>query len=98
MKKILEEYYLKAGHASANTMKYLIGNKYKWNGMFKDIENFVRRCIICSKAGEAKRNTKNKIVESEGPNDLWEVYLIERIPDNKGSNNFIFVAIDQYCK
>jgi hypothetical protein len=43
-------------------------------------------------------NTKNRIIDIERPNQLWEVDLICRIQDKHGGNKFIFVAIDHFTK
>lgn len=41
---------------------------------------------------------KNNIIKSIGPNYLWQVDLIGRIPDPNNTNKFIFVAIDHFTK
>ena len=95
---ILSEYHIKSGHGSNNTMKFLLKDKYNWKTMYKDIENFTSQCKICLKAGLEKKNTKNKIISTSSPNELWEVDLIGRIPLNDDTSMFIFTAIDHYTK
>jgi transposase InsO family protein len=72
--------------------------KIYWKEMLKDITKFVEKCSICLRSGEARINTKNRIIESNGPNELWVCDLIGRIPDQRGNNKFIFIAIDHYSK
>ncbi|KAF9749470.1 Gag-Pol polyprotein, partial [Nosema granulosis] len=47
--------------------------------------------------GNERRNTKNKVIVTEYPNQLWEVDLVGKINEREGSK-FIFVAIDHYTK
>jgi hypothetical protein len=97
-KEILKTYHIETGHGSSNTMKDAMRRKYNWTNMFKDIEEYQKACLTCLKAGEQKINTKNQIVSANGPNDLWEIDLIGRIPGINGTNKFIFIAIDHYTK
>lgn len=95
--EILREYHKASGHGSCNTMKFMISQKYRWKSMYKDIENFCSRCRICLSLGGPRINTKNKIILSERPNQLWEIDLMGRMYDS-GRYSFIFVVIDHYSK
>lgn len=97
-KEILKEYHLISGHGTANNMKYLMGEKYKWNGMFKEIDDLVRKCEICQKSGLAIPNNKNRIIKTEGPNKLWECDLIGPLPRTFKNNRFILVCTDHFTK
>ncbi|WUR04295.1 endonuclease [Vairimorpha necatrix] len=96
--KILESYHLDVGHASASTMSFMISQRYKWAGMHKDIKEHVEKCKTCLKSGYPLRNTKNKVIRSERPNQIWVIDLIGRICDTSSQNSFIFIAIDHYSK
>ncbi|KAF9760902.1 Retrovirus-related Pol polyprotein from transposon [Nosema granulosis] len=95
--EILNDYHITSGHGSAKTMKFLLARRYRWEGMIADIESYVRRCRICSKAGGERTNTRNRMITAAEPNDIWEIDLIGRIPSSTG-NKFIFVAIDHFTK
>lgn len=95
---IVKENHLKTGHGSAPTMKCNMRLKYKWMTMFKDIDEFVHRCNICKKGCAAKINTKNKVIISTRPNEIWEIDLIGRLETRRGESKFISVAIDHYTK
>ena len=58
----------------------------------------IEACHICIKSGEALQNTKNRVIQTARPNELWEIDLIGRIPSNNNTNQYIFVAIDHYTK
>lgn len=96
--KILNEYHSISGHGSANVLKFLLKDKYTWPNMFKDIEQKVRACKTCLKAGTARVNTKNKIIKTEYENELWECDIIGRFPQTLKKNKFILVLIDHYSK
>lgn len=98
IKQILEQYHKFSGHGSSQTMKFLIKHKFYWKHMFKDVENFVVSCLTCQKAAYPRQNTKNRIIETKSPNELWECDLLGRIQVNQSNNFFIFVAIDHYTK
>lgn len=66
--------------------------------MYKDIDQYVKKCHICNKAGVALINTRNRVIYISHPNELWEIDLIGRIPDKNGNSEFIFVAIDHYTE
>ena len=47
--KILEEYHQELGHGSKSNMNFNIRLRYKWQGMAKDISNFVDKSEIYKK-------------------------------------------------
>ena len=97
--KILKRYHLISDPGSTSNMKFLIKKRYYWPSIFKDIEKCVSECTLCLKSGEALVNSKNRVITTTYPNELWEIdLLIGRIPGKNQSNQFIFVAIDHYTK
>ncbi|MGL5707191.1 MAG: integrase, partial [Aeromonas sp.] len=79
-------------------MIFLMKDKYSWKGIFKDIENYCQSCQTCLKSGGPRINTKNRIIATTRPNQLWQCDLIGRLKNEEGKNKFIFVAIDHYSK
>ncbi|KAF9760642.1 hypothetical protein NGRA_3068 [Nosema granulosis] len=67
-RRTMEQYHLALGHGSINNMKATIKHRYKWDIIFRDIENFVKSCPICKKAGTYVTNTKNKWIETNRKN------------------------------
>ena len=96
--QIMKQYHLASGHGSSNNMKFLIGKRYKWKNMYKEIDNFVDKCTICIRSGDARVNSKNRVILPNHPNELWEIDLKGRIPLKRNGNIFILVAIDHYSK
>ncbi|KAI4293155.1 hypothetical protein PAPHI01_2429 [Pancytospora philotis] len=95
---ILDDYHMALGHGSSAAMKYLIQQKYKWPGMYHDIDNHVSRCIPCLCGGYENKKLGNRSILPAGPNELWEVDIIGYLEETKHGNKFIFVAIDHYTK
>lgn len=95
--QIMREYHETLGHGTSNLMKFAIGQTYNWKGMYKDIEKFYNSCLTCLKAGTEKVNSKNKIILTKCPNQLWETdIMVEPLPN--GKMGFILVVIDHYSK
>ncbi|KAF9762929.1 Retrovirus-related Pol polyprotein from transposon [Nosema granulosis] len=94
---IVQEYHRISDHGSTNNCKFMISRRYQWNGMYKEIEEYVKNCTTCQKTGPIKINTKNKVILTSSPNELWEIDLFRRIVD-RGKNKFILVAIDHFTK
>ncbi|KAI5150472.1 hypothetical protein ENBRE01_1516 [Enteropsectra breve] len=96
--QILENFHELLGHGSASNMKFLIKDHFNWEGIHGEIDTLIKECVICSKAGEALVNSKNRVIVTSFPNQLWEIDLIGRIPDKNGNSDFIFIAVDHYTK
>lgn len=95
---LLAKYHEISGHGSANTMKFLLRDRINKSIEAKQIEDFVNRCKRCAEAGRVGVNSKNRVIESQEPDDMWFIDLIGRIPDNNGGNKFILVCIDHFTK
>ncbi|MGL5706971.1 MAG: reverse transcriptase domain-containing protein [Aeromonas sp.] len=48
----LQELHILLGHGSKNNMLYFWGNRLKWPNFYNEVENLVRECEICAKAGD----------------------------------------------
>ncbi|KRH92279.1 putative transposable element, partial [Pseudoloma neurophilia] len=96
--EILNEYHIVSGHGSKGTMHFLLKGKFNWDHMAKDIEEFVKKCQICAKAGSLKQNTQFCPIISTRPNELWEIDLIGPLERSDNGHRYILVAIDHYTK
>lgn len=66
--------------------------------MINEIKEYIKKCAICLKSGDELINTKNRVVEVNYPNELWEIDLVRRLVNSEKQNKYIFVAIDHYTK
>ncbi|KAI4291963.1 hypothetical protein PAPHI01_1237 [Pancytospora philotis] len=96
--QILSEYHQALGHGSSNAMKHAIQQKYKWEGMYKDIDSFTQNCQLCLKGGYELRRRGNRALATHRPNELWEIDIMGYLDETKRGNKYIFVAIDHYSK
>lgn len=96
--ELLNEVHIKSGHGTSNTMKFLLKDKIIWSDMYKEIDNYVKKCKICTLAGGELSNTKNRVILSSNDKDLWVVDLIGPIKGSDDKRKFIFTAVNHYNK
>jgi hypothetical protein len=65
--------------------------------MYRDVDEFCSRCLICLQAGNERVNARNRVKITHQDNELWEIDLINRLQYD-GKNMFILVAIDNFSK
>ncbi|KAI4293374.1 hypothetical protein PAPHI01_2648, partial [Pancytospora philotis] len=96
--EILKEYHELSGHGSAAAMKFLLRGRYTWSSMHKDISKWVHNCKTCQQAGHTKVNSRNRVIKTSRPNELWEMDLIGRIDTDKEKGRFVLVCVDHFTK
>ncbi|KAI4291000.1 hypothetical protein PAPHI01_0274 [Pancytospora philotis] len=79
-------------------MKFLLQGRYTWPTLHRDIDEWVQQCTACLQAGHAKVNSRNRVVETSRPNELWEMDLIGRIDTDKKKGLFVPVCVDHFTK
>lgn len=79
-------------------MNFLMLDKYYWKNIKKDINNYVKECLVCLKAGYKIPNTKNVILKTTYTNELWELDLLGPFRGESGAAKFILVSVDHYSK
>lgn len=79
-KKLLREYHIALGHGSKSNMKFALSLRYTWPTLFKDIDSLVDNCMTCKLGGGPVQNTKNRILQSDRPNQLWEIDILGPLP------------------
>lgn len=96
--KILADYHIQTGHGSCQNLLFLLKDKYHECFDQKSIKAFLAKCKTCLKSGGLKINTKNKILDINAVNELWEVDLIGPLKGQEGEYRYILVCIDHYSK
>ncbi|GKC18311.1 reverse transcriptase domain-containing protein [Tanacetum coccineum] len=88
------------GHHSANvTAKKVYESGFYWPSVFKDANEYVRRCDACQRSGNiSSRNEmpQNNIQVCE-VFDVWGLNFMRPFPKSKG-NKYILVAVDYVSK
>lgn len=92
------EYHLSSGHSSIVITKFLMEDKYNWEGIDFDVRRVVGNRIICMKSGSARANTITKSIITNEMDDLVECDLIVRSIKNKQKRIFILVIVDHFTK
>lgn len=59
-------------HRGINETIRRIKNKYNWQGLSKDVENFIKACEICQKTKVCRKNLSNPLVITETPKTPFE--------------------------
>lgn len=77
-----------------------IKNRYFWNNMLRDINNFVKSCDTCQRY---QRRYGPKVghlhpITANGPFEVVGIDLIGPLPNSKGGHRFAIVAIDYLTK
>lgn len=70
-REIIKKYHLISGHGTTNNVKFLIRKQQSWKGIHSDIDKVISECKTCNLAGEALVNSKNRVIRSAYPNELW---------------------------
>lgn len=78
-------------------MAYLIEEEYVCDKLNQDIHQYISKCQVCNQAGKLITNTKNNIIHTTRPNEMWQVDLIGPLSKN-GNFNYILVCVDHFTK
>ncbi|GJR44403.1 putative nucleotidyltransferase, ribonuclease H [Tanacetum coccineum] len=89
-----------SGHHSANvTAKKVYESGFYWPSVFKDANEYVRRCDACQRSGNI--SSRNEMPQNNiqvcGVFDVWGLNFMRPFPKSKG-NKYILVAVDYVSK
>lgn len=96
--EMLRLYHESSGHGGLNTMKYLLLRKYKWQTSNSDINNYIKKCGVCQRIKERRKEKNFIALKSDHINDLWELDLIGPLPSSEEEYGFILTKIDTYSR
>ncbi|GJV03410.1 reverse transcriptase domain-containing protein [Tanacetum coccineum] len=88
------------GHHSANiTAKKVYESGFYWPSVFKDANEYVRRCDTCQRSGNI--SSRNEMPQNNiqvcGVFDVWGLYFMRPFPQSRG-NKYILVVVDYVSK
>ena len=94
-----------AGHFGINKTRELIGRKYYWLSLRKDVEAYVKGCNICLASKAVRHKPYSNLQALPVPNHRWKdlsMHFVTRLPVStnwKGeSYNSILVIVDRLTK
>ncbi|XP_014613889.1 PREDICTED: uncharacterized protein LOC106792185 [Polistes canadensis] len=86
------------GHGSIQNVKYHVLSKYVWAGAGKDIEEYVKKCVICQRADGPRRQYDCSPLMVTEKNDLWEVDIVGPFEENEEGYKYILTMVDHRTK
>ena len=102
-KDIMEEAHSSAYamHPGSTKMYRTLKEHYWWNGMKKEIANFVSRCLTCQQVKEEHQRLAGKIQLLPIPTWKWEkitVDFVTGLPRTQKQHDAIWVIVDRLTK
>ena len=97
IRSILNEVHKATAHGSLEVMKYIIGKKYTWKTFNKDINNFVKSCIICQRLSQQLQPEKFATIKAETIDDIWEIDVIS-LPQSYNNTTKVLTVLDVFSK
>nr|GEW06099.1 putative reverse transcriptase domain-containing protein [Tanacetum cinerariifolium] len=88
-------------HSFADKMYYDLRDLYWWPGMKKNIVEYVRKCLTCSKIKAEHHKPSKPHQQPEIPEWKWKninMDLVMRLPRNSSGNDAIWVIVDRLTK
>lgn len=79
-------------------MHYNLKDICKTKNLRSKIARFLSKCEICKAVGGPNSITKNKVIASNGENELWECDLVGPLESTDKRTKYIFVAVDHFSK
>ena len=83
-----------AGHLGTDAMYYKISERYYWDQMYKDVQNYVRSCEVCQKRGKSKRKEPLHPIQVGRAFERIGIDLVGPLPITNRNNRYIIVATD----
>ena len=96
--ELLEQHHdaLWAGHGGVfKTLKLIQDSGYDWLGLRKDIEKYVKNCVVCQRNKNYPQKPFGPLIPTEIPDRPWEhitIDLITGLPEAHGSNAILVVV------
>lgn len=90
-----------SGHVGVYKTFSRLCERYYWPKMRSDVENFVKRCKVCTAHKPSQQQRSDKMVSHPKANTPWEMIttdLIGPLPKSKRGNAFILVVSDYLSK
>ncbi|GJY96141.1 reverse transcriptase domain-containing protein [Tanacetum coccineum] len=88
-------------HPGADKMYYDLRELYWWPGMKRDIAEYVRKCLACSKIKAEHQKPSGLLQQSEIPEWKWEklaMDLVTGLPEISSGYDTIWVIVDRLTK
>jgi hypothetical protein len=85
-----------AGHPDVKrTLDLLLRNRHQWKGIQKDVQDYVKGCLVCQKAKPVHGKQTNPLHPLPIPSALWKAIswdLISLLPESRIYNTIITIV------
>lgn len=89
------------GHKGITKTLKRIQQYYSWDGMKRDVTNFVKTCHDCQKRKLIREKTKAPMMITDTPNEAFEkiaIDIVGPLPETERGNKYILTTQDQLTK
>lgn len=89
-----------AGHQGVHRMAHKIGQQYKWIGLRKDVQNYVRNCRVCQLTKPKGLSKLPMQITSSSQNVFSKIHVdnIGPMPDNEQGFKYVFTFQDDLTR
>nr|GEU71875.1 putative reverse transcriptase domain-containing protein [Tanacetum cinerariifolium] len=88
-------------HPGADKVYYNLRDLYWWPGMKRDIDEYVSKCLTCSKIKAEHQKPSGLLQQPEIPEWKWEkimMDLVTKFPKSSSGHDAIWVVVDRLTK
>ena len=104
-KTILTTYHDTAAngsHFGRDKTIYKIRKRFFWPSMYKDVENYVKSCILCAQYNPRRQKALGKLRPIEPPQGVWQLVAMDfhgpLVPTSTRGNKYIIALTDVLSK
>ena len=87
-----------SAHFGIKATQQKIKEKYWWESMTKDIENYVKTCDKCQRRNKPQGRNELHPIESKAPFYQIGIDFVGPLPSTRKKNQYIIVAVDYFTK
>ncbi|CAF0897104.1 unnamed protein product [Adineta steineri] len=89
-------------HFGRDKTLYKIKQRYFWPSMYKDIDNYIKSCILCAQYNPRRRKTPGKLQPIKPPEGVWQLVSMDFhgsiTPTPRRGNKYIISLTDILSK
>ena len=87
-----------SAHQHKDEMYRQISQRYLWESMYKDIDEYTKTCYECQMRGKARRNNQPQQIMVNDIFERWGIDIVGPLPLIPRKNKYIVVAIEHFTR
>jgi hypothetical protein len=99
MKEMHGSYH--GGHFGTTKTFDKIRDRYWWQSMYKDIEEYCKACLICQYRNVPRRQLESALMSTpiaDGPFERLGIDIVGPLPETRNGNKYIVVITDSFTR